>query len=129
VTVAAVVAAFHVVQGIAAHWFLLRRAAGVPMRDLLTELIGPCTACAALAACAAPLRALLAGAGVPSIPTLLAAGAVGSAAYVLCMRFCFPAVSADLMLLIRRLLRREPARPPEASGPTARPLHATTGER
>ena len=109
VTVAAVVAGFYLVQGLAAHWFLLRGAAGVPMRDLFSELLGPCTACAALAACAVPLRWLLARAGAPALPTLFVAGAVGSLAYGVVMRYRFPAVWADLELLVRRLLHREAA--------------------
>lgn len=109
VTVAAVVAGFYLVQGLAAHWFLLRGAAGVPMRDLFSELLGPCTACAALAACAVPLRWLLARAGAPALPTLFVAGAVGSLAYGVVMRYGFPAVWDDLELLVRRLLHREAA--------------------
>ena len=109
VTVAAVVAGFYLVQGLAAHWFLLRGAAGVPMRDLFSELLGPCTACAALAACAVPLRWLMARAGAPPVPTLLVAGAVGSLVYGVVMRYGFPAVWDDLELLVRRLLQSEAA--------------------
>jgi hypothetical protein len=111
VTVAAVVAGFYILQGLAAHWFLLRRTAGIPMLDLFSELFGPCTACAALAACAVPLRLSLADLGAPPAVTLLAAGGAGAIAYLVTMRYVFPAVWADLMLLTRRLVRREPVEP------------------
>jgi O-antigen/teichoic acid export membrane protein len=116
VTVAAVVAGFYLLQGLAAHWFLLRRNAGIPMRDLFNELLGPCAGCAALAACAAPLRWLLSDAGAPPPLTLVVAGATGSVAYLLVMRMLFPAVWADLRLLTQRLLRRE--RAPELAAST-----------
>jgi O-antigen/teichoic acid export membrane protein len=113
VTVAAAVAAFYVVQGLAAHWFLLRRFVGIPMGDLFRELAGACTSCAALVACAASLRALLAGAGAPAIITLAIAGSVGLAAYLVCLRYLFGGVWADLVVLLTRLTRRQP---PEGEG-------------
>lgn len=106
VTVAAAVSAFYVVQGLAAHWFLLRRSVGIPMGDLFRELGPACTGCAGLVASAVPLRALLAGAGLPSVLTLVVAGSVGVGVYLAIMRFAFPATWSDLALLARRLMRR-----------------------
>lgn len=105
VPTAATVAGFYVVQGVAAHWFLLRRVAGIPMRDLVRGLLGPCTGCAALMAAAVPSRNVLAHQGAPELITLLAPGALGLAAYVLCMRYVFPAAWSDLVLLVMRLMR------------------------
>jgi O-antigen/teichoic acid export membrane protein len=107
VTVSATVAAFYVVQGVAASWILLQRAAGIPMRDVGAELIGPCCGCAVLVACSATLRLLLAEAGAPSVVTLLVAGTAGLAAYLLCLRLAFRALWADVMLLVRRLVHRD----------------------
>jgi O-antigen/teichoic acid export membrane protein len=106
--VAASVAVFYVLQGVAAHWFLLRRAVGIPMGDLGRDLVGPCCGCVALVACAATLRALLDAGGAPAVVTLALAGAGGLGAYLLCMRFAFAGIWADLMLLLNRLLHRSP---------------------
>lgn len=105
VAIAATVAGFYVVQGVAAQWFLLRGVAGIPMRDLVDGLLGPCTGCAALIAAAVPARNVLENQGAPELVTLLIAGALGVAAYTLCMRHVFPAAWADLMLLVNRLVR------------------------
>jgi O-antigen/teichoic acid export membrane protein len=107
VTVAASVAIFYVLQGLAAHWFLLRGVVGIPMRDLFRELSGASTGCAALVASAATLRALLDHAGAPAIVTLALAGSVGLALYLACLRYWFSGIWADLMLLFRRLVYPE----------------------
>jgi O-antigen/teichoic acid export membrane protein len=122
VVVAAAVAAYYIVQGLATHWFLLRRVVGVPMRDLGKELAGPGCGCAALLLCAALLRRVLADAGLPPAIVLVVAGATGLIAYVLCIRYLFPGIWADLMLLVRRLLQRatpaaSPSEPNEPSEP------------
>jgi O-antigen/teichoic acid export membrane protein len=116
VVVAAAVAVYYVAQGLATHWFLLRRVVGVPMRDLGRELAGPSCGCAALVLCAALLRSALAGAGLPPAVVLVVAGGTGLIAYLVCIRYLFSGIWADLMLLVRRLLHRpEPA--PSASEP------------
>jgi O-antigen/teichoic acid export membrane protein len=107
VVVAAAVAAFYVLQGLAAHWFLLRRMVGIPMRDLFHELAGPCVGCAALVACAVAGRAVLTDLGAPAVVTLVVAGATGVAAYLASLRYLFGAVWADLILLGARLMGKE----------------------
>jgi O-antigen/teichoic acid export membrane protein len=114
VAVAAAVAAFFVLQGLAAHWFLLRRFVGIPMGDLFRELGGACTGCAGLVASAVAIRVLLDGAGFPSVVTLAVAGSIGLGVYLAIMRFVFPATWSDLALLARRLMRREASQAPGA---------------
>jgi O-antigen/teichoic acid export membrane protein len=121
--VAGVAAGFYVLHGLAVHWLLLGRIARIPMSDLAGELLGPCTASAALILCSITLRVVLDRAGAPPVVTLLLAGGVGVAAYLLCLRLAFRKLWSDLELLTRRTLRHSdrPQRPRPAE-PAVVPL-------
>jgi O-antigen/teichoic acid export membrane protein len=125
VPVAQAVAIFYVIQGVLAQGILVRRVAAIPARDVFGELVGACTGCIALVACAASVRALLAHAGVPSVLTLFAAGALGLAAYAICLRYLFSAVWADLGLLLSRLVGRQSRRAGAPEDVTASPTETT----
>jgi O-antigen/teichoic acid export membrane protein len=107
VTVAAAVAVFHVLQCLSVSWFLLRGIVGIPVRDLLDELIGPLAGCAALVAAIVPSRLALSDLGLPSIVVLVGAGAVGASLYLVVMRLAFRGAWNDLALLAVRLVRRQ----------------------
>ena len=119
VWVAAVGAGFYIVHGLAVHWFILRRVAGIPMRDLWHELMGPCTGVVALLACSIPARLILTDASSPPFLTLLVAGTAGTVAYLICLRQGFKDLWQDLGLLVRRTLRNDRA-VPDAAGASDR---------
>lgn len=81
---------------------LVRRPIGIPWSELGRETLPAFVVAGAVAAVAAPVVALLDGAGSPAPLTLLAAGAAAAAVYVLLLPRVGPAVWADLRALAAR---------------------------
>jgi lipopolysaccharide exporter len=104
----------HVVLLAGTYYVLLHGRLGIPIRDLWGDLVPAGVATAMLLAAAAPVTALLDGAELPSLVTLLSAGVAGGAAYLATLRLLFPSAWADLDTLVRRgFLGRRSPRPTE----------------
>jgi len=104
--------ATQVLRALALHWLILDRVVGIPLRDLRHELLPASTAAAALVAVALPLVHGLEAEGAQALFATIVAAVAGIAAYAAVLRLGFRSTWDDVMLLVRRVLRREerPAR-------------------
>jgi hypothetical protein len=95
-------------QLLAAHVFLLRPLVGIPVRQLVDDVLPAAVASAALVAIGLPLQELVRETGVwPPLAVLASAGA-GLLAYGVALRLLSPASWADLRLLAARLFGGRP---------------------
>lgn len=104
-----------------AYRFVLTPLVGVTLRQLWRDIAPATIAGAAALAVAAPISALMDGAGVLAPLTIAAAGLAGGAVYIALLRQAFPAAWADVMLLGSRVLRRRQAPQPAPIGLTEQP--------
>jgi O-antigen/teichoic acid export membrane protein len=108
VTVCAAVAGFYVVQLLFFYYFLLERIVGIPMRSVFSDAAAATTGSAALLLVAWPLALFLDGRGAAAPITCVLATGLGLAVYLLTVRGFFSEAWADLLLLARRVLPRQP---------------------
>jgi lipopolysaccharide exporter len=101
-TVCITVVAAHLVILVGVYRLLLWPYVGVPMRRLVTDVLPALGGSAALLGVGFGVRDGLAGA--PALLVLAAIGIVGGAAYLVCIRFLFPAAWADVALITRKIL-------------------------
>lgn len=102
--VAAAAAVVHAVFLLVAYQVLLGGRGWLALRTLCTDVAAASVSCLALAAVAAPLAIALDGAGAPVLARLAAVSAAGGVAYLVVLRFGFPAAFADLAAVVRRVL-------------------------
>jgi O-antigen/teichoic acid export membrane protein len=100
----AAAAAVHAVFLLVAYQVLLGGRGWLALRTLCTDVAAASVSCLALAAVAAPLAIALDGAGAPVLARLAAVSAAGGVAYLVVLRFGFPAAFADLAAVVRRVL-------------------------
>jgi O-antigen/teichoic acid export membrane protein len=113
--VAVAVVLVHVGMLAAVYLVLFRRVLGMPIGRLVGDLGPAVLGSAAIVAVGLPLAAFLREIGTAAPILILLAGGVGLLVQALTLRFFFPAVWADVSLLVRRVL---PSRPRiESSGP------------
>jgi O-antigen/teichoic acid export membrane protein len=98
----------HLVILVGVYRLLLWPYVGVPMRRLVTDVLPALGGCLALLGVGFGVRDGLSG--LPAPVVLAAIGIVGGAAYLLSIRFLFPAAWADVALITRKVLpaRRGP---------------------
>ena len=92
---------------VAAYQVMLRRTAGLSVQQLAHDLLPALCSSALMLAAVWPVRELLTGAGVPTLPTLAIAAAVAAVVYLVAISRLFPAVWQDLRLLSAHMLRRK----------------------
>jgi lipopolysaccharide exporter len=92
------------VQLLAAHVFLLRPLVGIPVRQLVDDVLPAGVASAALVAIGLPLLELIRETGAWPPLAVLASASAGLLAYGLALRLVSPASWGDLRLLADRLL-------------------------
>jgi O-antigen/teichoic acid export membrane protein len=118
VTVAAAVVGVHVVMLGAVYLVLFRAVLKMPIARLVTDLAPAVVGSGLIVLVGMPLAAQLRDMGTNAILIIAAVGLVGAVVHLVSLRSLFPAVWADLVLLIRRLLpSRGPRRRPALSTP------------
>ncbi len=105
VAVAIATAAFWLAQGVAVQ-FVMQSAVGVPVRDVVDEVLPAAASSAALLAVTWPLAALLREASVPAVVLLPLAAAAGGVVYLLVLRMAFRDAFNDLRLMADAVTRR-----------------------
>jgi O-antigen/teichoic acid export membrane protein len=96
-------AGFYVMQLLAAHWLLLRRLAGIPMRSVVQDVAPGIVSSVVLIGSALPATALLRDAGAPATVELVLVPVFAAAVYCVVLRGAFPAAFADFATLVRRV--------------------------
>jgi O-antigen/teichoic acid export membrane protein len=86
-----------------AYAWLLGKLVDNPMRCLWDDTAAALGSCVAFVCVAGPIAWGFEQGGAPAPATLLAAAALGTGAYLLTLRICFPDASRDLYALLRRL--------------------------
>jgi lipopolysaccharide exporter len=118
VTVAAAVVGVHVAMLAAVYLVLFRAVLKMPIARLVTDLAPAVVGSGLIVLVGMPLAAELRDMGANAILIIAAVGLVGAVVHLVSLRSLFPAVWADLVLLIRRLLpSRGPRRRPALSTP------------
>ena len=117
--VSAAAAAFYALQLLAAHWLLLDRLLGIPVRQVVADVAPAGIASAGLLAVALPLARSLDTAGLPLLVQLAATGTAGGAAYLLLLRLFFRSAWSDLALMAGRVLSRTGGRKSRSAASTA----------
>lgn len=104
------VAAFYVLQVLAAHWFLLDRLLHIPMRQVFRDITPAAVCSATVLGIAAFLTRWLDG--LPAPVALGVAGLVAAGSYAALLRLLFAATWSDLVMLAGRVLGRPVGRDP-----------------
>jgi O-antigen/teichoic acid export membrane protein len=116
VAVAVAVVGVHVAMLVAVYGVLFRLVLKMPIGRLVTDLAPAVVGGALVVAVGMPLANAMRDAGVAAVPLIAAISAVGAIVHLGALRSLFPAVWADLFMLIRRLLpARERFRRPALS--------------
>ena len=103
-------AGFYVVQLLAAHWLLLDRLLGIPVRQLLRDVGPAAVSCGALLAAAFPLARALESAELPVLVQLAVTGTAATVMYLLVLRLLFRPAWSDLVRVAARVVGRRKAR-------------------
>jgi lipopolysaccharide exporter len=113
VTVATAVVGVHVLMLVAVYLVLFRGVLGFPIGRLVTDLAPAVVGSALVVAVGLPLAGALRGVGAGAVPIMAAVALAGAFVHVVALRSLFPAVWADIVELVRRVLpaRRLRARP------------------
>ncbi len=90
IAVAIDAAIVHTLFLIVAYVVILDDTAQEPLRRLWDDVAPALVSCIGLAVVALPTSAALTATGLPAVPWLLALGAIGSVAYLITLRLCFP---------------------------------------
>jgi hypothetical protein len=102
----------------AVYLVLFRAVLKMPIARLITDLAPAVVGSGLIVVVGMPLAAELRDMGANAILIIAAVGLVGAVVHLVSLRSLFPAVWADLVLLIRRLLpSRGPRRRPALSTP------------
>jgi len=94
---------YHVVNLIAAQYFLLGRTCGVPFRELFDDTHAALVAGAALFGAAKGVSVALESAGLPAAANVLVAAVCGMVTYLAVLRLGFPESWRDFYLLVDRV--------------------------
>lgn len=94
-----------VINLVAAQYYLLGKAVGIPFRDLIDDVGPAAVAGLALVLVAAPASAALDSAGVPAVVNLLLASGTGVLVYLVVLRLGFPDSWRDFYLLVDRVTK------------------------
>jgi len=119
VTVAAAVVGVHLAMLAAVYLVLFRAVLKMPIARLVTDLAPAVVGGALVVLVGMPIANALRDAGAGAIVIIAAVCLAGAFVHLLSLRSLFPAVWADLISLVRRLLpSRGPLRRPALSSPT-----------
>lgn len=110
IAVCIAVSTFQVATLLASYGLMLPRMVGVGLRQLARDLTPGLTSSAVMLAAAMPLVHSLTAANLPSPLVVALAGALGAPLYLVVLRLVSPAAWGDLLLLARKMLRRDAPR-------------------
>jgi O-antigen/teichoic acid export membrane protein len=114
IAVCVAVVGFRLVSLILSWQLMVKRAVGLPLRELWSEAAPGITCSLLLLAGATLLSALMTSIHAGAAATVVAVSALGATGYLLVLRALFPATATDLLMLARRTLGR--------SGPAPQPV-------
>jgi O-antigen/teichoic acid export membrane protein len=100
----------HLVFLVVAYGLMLNGRPERTLRFIWDDMAPAVVCCAALAAVAWPVEALLRGSGTPALVNMALVAIAAAAGYLAALRLWFPAAWRDLMTLLRRVLPIKPLR-------------------